>query len=206
MGILERFRNRSNKTAKAANLDGGIHKNIMLTDFKENLEKRGDFNRYLFMKFKQFDADGTPTGEFSNSFIELDVTSNFLEFKTKLLLTQTQAIAEAMFGPDWVDKYDPLTGLIEEDEFHYKKVHSKLEKRAFVRALEARVKEDTGKFINEFFEGDADKKFLLKITYNDKGYVGLPADKFIQSQGDSKLKLHLTDKEKSLIKKYRKNN
>jgi len=206
MGILQRFKERSNKTAKTSNLQGGVHKNVIFVDFKEDLEKKGDLNRYLFMKFKKLDEEGNPEGEFSNSFIELDVTSNYLEFKVKLLLTQTANLAEAMFGAKWEEKYDPLYGIIEEDEYHYTKVHAKLEKRAFVRELEKHVKEGVGKFINEFFETDADKKFILKLIYNDKGYVNLPSGMFIQAQSDKKFKLQLSDKEKSLIKKFRKEN
>jgi len=206
MGILQRFKERSNKTAKTSNLQGGVHKNVVLVDFKEELEKKGDLNRYMFMKFKKLDEDGNPEGEFSNSFIELDVTSNYLEFKVKMLLTQTANLAEAMFGSAWENKYDPLQGIIEEDEYHYTKVHAKLEKRAFVRELEKHVKTGVGEFINEFFETDADRKFILKLIYNDKGYVNLPSGMFIQAQSDKKFKLQLSDKEKSLIKKFRKEN
>ena len=202
MGILNRFKERQKKTAKTSNLPGGIHKNVIFVDFKKDIEKKGDFNKYLFMKFKKIDEDGNPMGEFANSFIELDVTSNYLDFKTKMLLVQMHNLAVALFGDEWENKFDPLTGLIEDDEYHHTILHAKLEKRAFVRKLEESVKDGVDAFVNEYFETTADKKFVLKIVFNDKGYVNLPSGAFIQNQEDSKIKLALNDKEKSLIKKY----
>jgi hypothetical protein len=205
MGLIQKFKERSNKTAKTSDLSGGIHKNINLVDFSEDIELKGDYKRYLFMKFKQIDAEGNPLGEFSTSFMELDPTSNYLDFKVKLLLKQTHNLAVAMYGDEWKDNYDPLAGLIkDEKEAHHTNFEKLLNKRAFVKELEKQVKEKTGEFIEKFMEKSADKKFILKIVYNDKGYVGLPSDNFIQDQTDTKLRLSLSDKEKSLIKKYKK--
>jgi len=204
MGILDRYKERSKKTSKSSNLEGGIHENVAFVDFKKDLSKKGNFNKYLFMKFKKFSEDGTPLGEFATSFMELDVTSNFLDFKTKLLLIQTHNLAVAMFGDEWENKYDPLDGLIEEDETHYTKVHAKLDKRAFVRSLEANVKDGVERFVEEYFELEEDKRFILKLVYNDKGYVNLPSGIFIQNQEDKKVRLSLSEKEESLIKKFKK--
>jgi len=204
MSILKRFKDRQKKTAKTASLPGGIHENVDFVDFKKDLDKKGDFNKYLFMKFKKFDDEGNPIGEFATSFMELDTTSSYLDFKTKILLVQMHNLAVALFGDEWEKKFDPLKGLVEEDECHYKTLHAKLEKRVFVRALETNVKDGIEELVNEYFENGGDKRFVIKIVYNDKGYVNLPNGPFIQDQADDKIKLSLTDKEISLIKKFAK--
>ena len=205
MGLLQKFKERSNKTAKTQDLSGGIHKNVRLVDFTEDIESRGDYKRYLFMKFKKYDNEGNPVGEFSTSFMELDPSSSFIDFKVKLLLKQTHNLAVALFGEDgWKDIYDPLATLLESaEEAHHMQLNKKLSKRAFVQQLEKQVKESVGVFMTKYLEEGKDAEFVLKLVYNDKGYVGIPSGLFIQDQQDKKIRLSLSDSETSLIKKYK---
>jgi len=205
MSILKKFKERSNKTAKTKGLPGGVHKNVELTDFAKDVESSGSIKRYLLLKFKQYDDENNPVGEFSSSYMQLDPTSRYIDLNVKSLLVQTQNLAEALFGDAWIKEYDPLKGLIDDEtDATYAQLTAKLEKRPFVVALEKNIKDGVETFVEKYLEENNGSRFVLKLVYNDKGYVGFPRGKFIQNEKDKKIYLTLTESEKSLIKKFKK--
>jgi len=204
MSILNKFKKIVNKTAKSSQLPGGIHDNVTLVEYKKELESFGGFNRYLLLKFKKTDSDGNTVGEFTHSFMEIDASSDYVEMKVENLLVQTHSLAEALFGDNWEDKYDPLKDLVNDaEEAKRNNFNSKLAKRDFVKSVEKAVKDQVIEFLDDFSTEEEEKKFRLKLVYNDKGYINLPNYKFIEPM-DVKSSMVLSDKDKSLIKKYKK--
>lgn len=203
--LIAKIKRRSNETAKTLNLKGGIHTGIKLVGFTGKAERIGEYTRYLHFKFKKFDADGNPIGEFSTSFTELDMHSEYLDFKIKMLLTQTQNLIEALYGEAWEEKYDPIKGLVEtREEAIFGSFMSKVNKVKFTRKLEKAVISQVIELVENFIDEKTDVEFTLKLIHNDKGFVNLPTGKFIHKTGDKKAaKLVLSDKEQLLIKKYK---
>lgn len=202
--LIARIKRRSSTSAKSDEMKGGIHGNMELTSFRGAAEKLGDYNRYLNMKFKKINSKGEALGEFSTSFTELDIHSEYLDFKIKMLLKQTHNLAVAMYGDDWRDEYDPLKGLLkEEKDAEYVNVVPKYNSNKFLRALEKNVIAQVTAFTEKFMQSNGEKKFQIKLVYNDKGYVNIPAGDFIVSQDAPATELVMNDKEKGLIKKYK---
>jgi hypothetical protein len=202
--LIAKIKRRSSKSAKTTGLKAGIHKNMELVSFKGPAERLGDYTRYLSMKFKKISEDGEPLGEFSASFTELDLHSEYLDFKVKMLLKHTYYLAVAMYGEKWRDVYDPLRDLVSsEAEAKWVNVASAQTSNKFLRALEKNVISQVTAFVEKFMEENGDKKFEMKLVYNDKGYVNLPSSEYINDQENPTFKLSLSDKEKSLIKKYK---
>lgn len=201
--LVAEIKKRTSETAKTSGLKGGIHKNIKIVDFRGPMEKFGDNQRYLTVKYKQFDDDGEPVGEFSASFMMLDAHSEYLDFKVKILLRQTYELAYAIYGDEWQEMYDPLKGIIEDEkDAKYPSIQSKLSSPKFVRKLENSVIEGVTTFMDKYMMSDKDIKFVLKLSVTEKGFVNVPSGTYIQNQ-ENKLTLLLSDTEKSLIKKFK---
>ena len=204
MSILNKFKKIVNKTAKSSQLPGGIHENISLVEYKKELEAFGGYKRYLLLKFKKTDKEGNTVGEFTHSFMEIDPSSDYVEMKIENLLVQTQSLAEALFGDEWENIYDPLKSLLD-DHTDAKRAafNPRLSKRDFVKSVEKNVKDQVIEFLDIFSGKDSENKFRLKLVYNDKGYINLPNYKFIEPMTEESSMI-LSDKDKSLIKKYKK--
>ena len=203
MGILSRLNKIANKTAKTSELPGGIHEDIELVDFRKDVQSNSNYKRYLLLKFKQM-KDGKAVGEYTHSFMELVPSSQYLSSKVETLLVQTHSLAVALYGDDWVNHYDPFQGLLESPQEAKKlNVDSKIERRAFTKDLEQNVKDQVEKFVNNYLENNPNKKFRLKLVYNDKGYINIPNYKFIENMEDDTTMI-LSDKDKMLINKFKK--
>ena len=204
MSILNKFKKSVNKTSVSTQLPGGIHDFISLVEYVKERESFGGYKRYLILKFKKSDDEGNTLGEFTHSFMEIDASSDYVGMKVENLLVQTQSLAEALFGDEWVEKYDPLVDLLDDvADAKRNALNSKLKKREFVKSVESAVKDQVMIFLDEFSELNNEKKFRLKLVYNDKGYINIPNYKFIEPM-DTKSTMILSDKDKSLIKKFKK--
>jgi len=184
MSVLNKLKNLANKTAKASQLSGGIHEGVKLVEFKEEIDSYGDYNRYLMFKFKKFNEKGETVGEFTHSFMEIDSSSEYVDMKVENLLVQTQSLVEALIGEAWLDKYDPLKGIVNsEQEAKKNALAPKLERRSTVKALEKNVISQVAEIVTEFLASDdAETTFRLKLVYNDKGYINIPNYKFIERE------------------------
>jgi len=202
-GLFSKFRERSNQTAQVTELGGGIHDNVEIVHFQKDVKSVGDYKRYLLTKFKKFDEDGNAIGEFTNSYIELDPSSSYIDFKVESLLKQLHNLAVALFGDEWRDHFDPFKGLLKKEaDAHHEKVKAKLKTRAFVKELEKNILDQVEAFMEEYFENKDEEKFSLKLVYNKNGYLQIPNGKFIKREGDDSIVLNLSDNEMSNIKKF----